>query len=199
MQSRFIVFEGPDGAGTTLHSSLLAEHLRGNVVDVFLTHEPTDGAIGSFIRQELSRGVVPPLALQMLFCADRAWHIEKEIAPALKEGKTVISDRYALSTIVYGQALGLDPLFLNDLNKKFIQPDMLILLLPSFNVCQDRLAKRLTKDMLEESALQRKVYDGYLQWHREHPEVPCIDTAGTIDMVAAEILQMVGDPSSARG
>lgn len=191
MQSRFIVLEGPDGAGTTLHTRLLAESLRLLSVDVVLTKEPTDGTIGQTIRQELGKGTMPAAALQMLFCADRAWHNAAVIEPALSSGKTVISDRYALSTIVYGTALGLDTLWLYELNKKFIQPDCQILLLPSFETSNQRVSKRPVKDMLETNELQRSVYDAYVDYSKKHPEFICVDTAGGKEEVAKMILEII--------
>ncbi len=191
MRSRFIVLEGPDGAGTTLHSRLLAESLQSLTVDIVLTKEPTDGPIGQTIRQELGKGTMPAAALQMLFCADRAWHNEVVVEPALSEGKTVISDRYALSTIVYGTALGLDPLWLSELNKKFIQPDCQILLLPSFETSNQRVSSRPVKDMLETNELQRSVYDAYVDYSRKHPALLCVDTAGSKEEVAKKILDTV--------
>jgi len=38
----------------------------------------------------------------LLFAADRENHLEEEIEPALRENKIVISDRYILSSLVFG-------------------------------------------------------------------------------------------------
>lgn len=191
MRGRFIVLEGPDGSGTTTHAALLAKALRENGEDVYETREPTDGPIGAFIRAQLAIGAIPADALQMLFSADRAWHVAGTILPALESGKTVISDRYALSTLLYGQALGLDREWLDNMNKKFLQPDTQIVALPSFETCMERLNQRETKDMLEsQDSLQRRVYDGYSTAVRtEH--MLMVDTAGSKDAVSAEILRLV--------
>ncbi len=93
----FIVLEGPDGGGTTTHSARLAQHLRAAGTDVLLTAEPSDGSIGTHISSILDEHrPMPADALQLLFCADRAQHLAQVIEPALREGKTVICDRYAL-------------------------------------------------------------------------------------------------------
>lgn len=191
MRGRFIVLEGPDGSGTTTHTALLAKNLQEKGVDVFLTKEPTDGPIGLFIRQQLSLGTMPSDALQMLFSADRAWHLASEVLPALEMGKTVISDRYMLSTLLYGEALGLDRDWLEIMNKKFIKPDYVILALPSFEVCMQRLNKRSTKDMLEsQDDLQRRVYDGYASFARTHT-LPVLDTSGSPEEVSAMLLDLI--------
>jgi dTMP kinase len=44
----------------------------------------------------------------LLFAADRFEHVEKEVIPALKEGKIVVSDRYVYSSLAYQGATGLN-------------------------------------------------------------------------------------------
>jgi len=191
MRGRFIVLEGPDGSGTTTHAALLAERLKEKGDDVLLTQEPTDGPIGAFIRAQLAVGAIPADALQMLFSADRAWHVAEGILPALESGKTVISDRYALSTLIYGEALGLDVKWLDNMNKNFIQPDLQILALPSFETCMERVNGRGSKDMLEsQDSLQRRVYDGYVR-SMQTLALPMVDTTGPQELVADDILRLV--------
>lgn len=192
MSGRFIVLEGPDGSGTTTHSALLAETLRARGKDVLLTAEPTDSPIGTFIREQLKNHTIEsPSALQLLFCADRAWHIEKVIKPALAAGKTVISDRYVISTLVYGEALGLDPDWLVRVNTPFLEPDIMIIALPPLHVCLNRIMKRTQLDVFENSRFQKLVYDLYEKAGAEDPSVHVIDTGGEKEDVAREILKIV--------
>jgi len=132
MAGQFIVLEGPDGSGTTTHAQLLADRLQKEGKNVIHTCEPTRGPIGTFIRSQLKERTMPPDALQLLFTADRAWHIENELLLGIEENKTIVCDRYSLSTIVYADALELDPQYFVDVNKMFMQPDIQILLLPPF-------------------------------------------------------------------
>jgi len=192
MPGTFIVFEGPDGSGTTLHAKLLEHKLLEEDLKVLRTCEPTDGPIGSQIRETLhSSEPLSPPSLQELFCQDRAWHLENVIQPALAEGSVVISDRYLHSTLAYGQALGLEKKYLRDLNKKFIQPDMLFFLLPPYQVCAERMGRRDKHDALEESALQRKVYDIYHELAEEFAESHVIDNSGGKAKVASGIFDLV--------
>ena len=191
MRGRFIVLEGPDGSGTTTHAALLAKNLQKNGIDTLLTAEPTNGPIGVFIRQELQKGALPPSALQLLFTADRAWHVDTVLQQALEAGKTVISDRYSLSTLIYGSALGLFRDWLENMNKYFIQPDVQIILLPSFETCFQRMSNRGAKDILEsQDSLQRSVYDGYVASAHQF-DIPAVDTAGSLELAAEKILQCV--------
>ena len=194
MPAKFIVFEGPDGAGTTLHSRLLVKRLENEGHKVLLTAEPTDGPIGKFIREKLKKPVgansytsLPANALQLLFTADRAWHLATVIEPALKDGKIVICDRYIPSTLIYGEALGLPIQWLKDLNKNFIQPDQLFFLLPLFEVCLERLSRRTERDSFEQEELQRRVYEGYERMAKQDSTIRIFDTAGDKEAVARTI------------
>ncbi len=185
-----IVLEGPDGAGTTRHSKFLADRLIKEGHDVVLTAEPTDGPIGKQIRTMLQgTGMPDPKAVQLLFCADRADHVTRLITPALAAGKTVITDRYALSTIVYGTAQGLDAEWLRNINNIFPVPDVVFLLLPPYEVCAERVGRRTVKDQFEIDTFQKKVYTAY-QLARSS-EMHVIDSSGKLEEVAEEIFNVL--------
>ncbi len=42
-----------------------------------------------------------PAALALLFAADRLDHVSSEIAPSLRKGMDVVSDRFTLSSLAY--------------------------------------------------------------------------------------------------
>lgn len=188
----FIVLEGPDGAGTTLHSQLLAQALRQKGHSVLLTLEPTDGPIGKFIRQSIQgkQSKIPPDALQLLFTADRAMH-QSAIRDAIATKTIAISDRYAHSTIAYGDALECDKNWLQNANNKFIQPDCTIFLLPPLSVCLERIARREHKDLLEDTTLQQKVYAAYERLAKEDTSIHIVDTSGNKNEVADIIFKIV--------
>lgn len=195
MPGTFIVLEGPDGSGTTTQAKKLAEFLRGKGHEVVETAEPTKGPIGSWIRQLLKDGsMTSDLALQLLFSADRAWHIGEVIAPALKAGKIVVCDRYVPSTIVYAKALGLEIKSIDQLislNTNFIQPDLTLFTLPSLDVCLQRVGKRGSKEIFEKEAMQKAVYQKYVAYQKAHPEIVIVDTGGPKETSAAEIAKIV--------
>lgn len=186
----FIVLEGPDGSGTTTHTTILADRLANAGKTVLLTHEPTDGPIGKSIRGFLAGSDIPSDSLQILFTADRAWHVHKEINPAIAEGKIVVCEQYSLSTVRYGEAAGLDERWLELMNERFPKPDMEIILLPPFDVCHARWSERETQEILEEEQYQRTVYAGYERYAKEN-SVPCFDSSREKDEVAAEIFDLV--------
>lgn len=189
MAGTLIILEGPDGAGTTEHSNLLATRLRKEGRSVVLTTEPW-GRIGRLIRSLLRDKAPPePSAIQLLFCADRAEHIAKVISPALKDGNIVICDRYILSTLVYGAAANLDSNWLRTINDPFPTPDLTILTLPTLSVCSKRLEARKKHDHFENDVFQRRVYIEYTQ-HRKDPKTVVVDTSGKLFDVAEEVYRI---------
>jgi dTMP kinase len=189
--SHFIVFEGPDGSGTSSHSHILTDRFRTLNIPILLTAEPSHGTIGTEVRGLLSATSLPsPDSVQLLFCADRADHVATVIQPALENGETVICDRYALSTIVYGGVFGLDTEWLKDINARFPKPDLTIITLPPFEVCQERLGNRdELEEHFENAEFQRRVYDSYSAV--EDPSTIFVDTSGDKDAVADEIFGKV--------
>lgn len=194
MPGRFIVLEGPDGSGTTTHAKILAEKLRAEGEDVVLTAEPTDSEIGKFIREQLLKKTIPSAsALQLLFCADRASHIETVIKPALEAGKTVISDRYVISTLVYGEALGLRPDWLLQVNTPFLEPDIVIVALPPFHICKERVLKREQLEVFENVQFMRKIWDLYDRVISDDATVKHVDTGGKVEEASEQIEKIVNE------
>jgi dTMP kinase len=186
----YIVLEGPDGGGSTTHAKILCETLRNKGFDLVQTAEPTTGPIGMTIRAELRGKGIPSDALQMLYSADRAWHMAKVVRPGLDAGKIVVGERCHLSTLVYGEALGLDVPWLEAMNARFAKPDLMLVLMPPFEVCAARLGIR-DRDLLEADSIQRKVHDAYGNYMKTHPEAVFVDTSGDIAPVAADIAKIV--------
>jgi dTMP kinase len=103
-----VALEGLDGCGKTTQAARIGEALRARGRDVVLTREPSDGPIGRKIRElARGRGEVPAVQQLQLFTDDRRQHVAQVIAPALAAGRTVITDRYFLSTVAYQGARGL--------------------------------------------------------------------------------------------
>ncbi len=71
---------------------------------VLLTREPGGTAIGDQVRKvlfDMRNKEMHPRSETLLFLASRAQLVEEVIRPALAEGKVVLSDRYADSTLAY--------------------------------------------------------------------------------------------------
>lgn len=111
-KGKFITIEGIDGSG----KSTLSIPLKGYIEkwtgrSVQLTKEPGGSQLGQQLRSILQTQPDPicDKAEYLLFAADRAQHFEQVILPALEQGKIVISDRWADSSVAYqGYGRGLD-------------------------------------------------------------------------------------------
>lgn len=103
MAGLFITFEGGEGSGKTTQIRLLAQALESMGKSVLLTREPGGSEGAEKIRPLLVSGNANWDALTevLLFSAARRDHLVNKIWPALKEGKIVLCDRFADSTLAY--------------------------------------------------------------------------------------------------
>jgi len=193
MKGKFIVFEGIDGAGSTTQTNLLFKYLKSKGKKVVETCEPTDGPIGKLIRKAL-RGEVKFSweALQLMYSADRADHLDKLILPAAKFGKIVISDRYYFSTYAYGQ-LNLDGKWLRGLSPNFPMPDVTFLVDVPVSVAMRRIkTSRDKKELFEKEKFLEKVRANYLNLAKEFKFV-VLDGTKPKDEIAKEVLSKLNE------
>ncbi len=188
----FIVLEGPDRCGKTFHAKELVQKLRKDGYDVLHTAEPTDGPVGKEIRRCLSPGHnLSPERLQLLFSADRALHLAETVEPALQRGTIVVCDRYIPSTLAFGEAAGIDPSWLYELNKNFIQPEFTIYLLPPCLTAIQHFGERPT-DRHEIAAYQVDVHKIYMRLATCSPAPHAIfDTSAPKESVMQQVFTAV--------
>ena len=108
-RSRFITFEGGEGAGKTTQVGLLAESLRRAGEQVTVTREPGGTLAAEKLRALLLHDpetALGPKAEALVFYAARQDHLEKVIRPALEKGEFVLCDRFHDSTRAYQGAGG---------------------------------------------------------------------------------------------
>jgi len=157
----FIVLEGLDGCGKTSQAKDIRQWLIQKGYDVHLTGEPSNNKIGLFLRELLTgvREVQPP-TLALLFTADRYWHLDEEIKPALDEGKIVLMERYVNSTIAYQAAQGVEAEWIRELNKNILKPDLTLFL----DIKPEKAVKRADSgEIFENREFQDKVYEQYMK------------------------------------
>ncbi len=197
---RFIVLEGIDGAGTTTQTARLVERLRAEAprTPVKVTREPSDGPIGSLVRQVLTGRIVIPggrapgwATMALLFAADRMDHVESEIEPFLAQGGIVVSDRYDASSLAYqsvssGRGGEQAVEWIRELNRHALRPDLTIVLdLPSDLAAVRREVRGEAAQLYEQNEVQRALAEFYrdLARHMPNDRVVIIDGHGTIDEV----------------
>jgi dTMP kinase len=159
---KFIVLEGLDGAGKSTQVSLILEHFKKSGGNAHHTSEPTQFLPGGLIRSRLmGEWHSSPECLQLLFAADRADHLEKEIAPMLKNGAHVVCDRYFMSSVVYG-AIDSDFDWLAQINSRFPAPDLTIYLDVPVAVCLERIIDDgRSLELFEKSEILEKINKNY--------------------------------------
>jgi dTMP kinase len=193
-KGKFIVIEGLDGSGQSTQLELLKEYLKSKGRKVHMTVEPTNNIIGGLIRGFLTKQwQLSNTGKQLLFCADRAHHLETEIIPAIESGHIVISSRYYFSTIAYG-SLNNDIKWLETLNEKFLQPDAIFFLNVSPKKCIERIKKsRFRKEFFEEEKKLKKVMETYLKICRDkkYKNVFIIDGEYEIEKVHQSIVKIL--------
>ncbi|MFQ6049175.1 MAG: dTMP kinase [Phycisphaerae bacterium] len=108
---KFIVLDGPDGAGKGTQLELLGRRLDQMGVAMVRAKDPGGTAIGRRVRQVLLNYDLKRMDVRceaLLFMASRAQLVTEVIRPALEEGKTVLCDRFISATFAYQGAAGLE-------------------------------------------------------------------------------------------
>jgi dTMP kinase len=208
----FITLEGLDGSGKTTQIKRLAIWLGKRGMQPAVTRQPGGTAAGDRIREILldsrSTGLAPMTEMALMF-ADRAQAIAEVIQPALDAGKIVVCDRFTDSTEAYqGGGRELGSAIVLELHRVIcgnLQPDLTILLLPSFDSSLARARRRNTRveeqtgkneDRFEQEQDQfhRRVWAKYREIATREPErVVLIQGDLTIDEIHEQIVEAVAE------
>lgn len=197
MRGKFIVFEGPDGAGKTTQQGILARRLAEEGIAVAEEREPTGGAVGTLVREVLSgRRSCAPETLALLFAADRAEHIRR-IESMLAEGKNVLCDRYVFSSIAY-QGLDLPAEWVAEVNRPNAErliPDAVVYIDLDEDACMARITRGrdAVEELFETRERIRSVRANYESAFTRLPpgRLLRIDGAQTLERAAEDIYRQV--------
>ncbi|MBP7832996.1 MAG: dTMP kinase [Candidatus Levybacteria bacterium] len=203
----YIALEGIDGSGKTTQVELLAKEFEKSGKTVIRTHEPRrDGVIGDLVQNVLKEEVsIPEIAVQYLFAAQRAVHLEEVIIPGLQSGAVIISDRCFWSSIPYGMLdrfesgreespdQMLSALSILSMYHEFIAPDISVLLDVSVETASKRLGELGRKAELYEKAEKlNKIKNGYEFLMEKFPDaLTQIDGDKDVSNVTSEILSIL--------
>lgn len=206
----FITFEGLDGSGKTTQIKQLAAWLEKRGMAPVVTRQPGGTEIGDRVRELLldsrSGGLAPRAEMALMF-ADRAQAIAEVIEPAIAAGRVVVCDRFTDSTEAYqggGRELGSELVL--DLHRLIcggLQPDLTLLLLPSFSASlerarrrNDRVTAKSGKDESrfeqEKDAFYGRVWEKYREIGAREPQrVVIIEGDLSIEDVHARAVELV--------
>lgn len=204
MSGRFIVFEGPEGAGKSTQLRLLAARLeRAGVVPV-VTREPGGTPTGEAIRALLLDPAlaIGPLSEFLLYSASRAEHVDKLIRPALAAGQVVLCDRFVGSSVAYqGHGRGLELALIAEVSRYAtggLAPDLTLLLDLDPAEGLQRVAARGQRDRLEQAdlAFHRRVRAGYLAQCRQDASWRLLDArlseAALAELIWQQVAPLIG-------
>ena len=170
-RSRFITFEGGEGVGKSTQVKRLIAALGRREIPAIRTREPggtpNAEAVRAFILQGRSEQWGPG-AEAVLFAAARLDHVNHLIAPNLKSGRWVISDRFSDSTRAYqGLTGGVDVKLIDALEVLALngnKPDLTIVLDMDPEIAFRRVLERETEASLAQTGDRFEKED--LDWHK---------------------------------
>src|SRR5579863_8588738 len=156
-------FEGIDASGKKTQSQLLQKWLLSRGIPAEFDSFPDYSTVsGREIRAFLLEGKnnYPLEARHMLFALNRLEHKE-QLEKWLREGKTVVINRYCSSNLAYGSANGLPIEWLKELEKNMPEADYVFYLKADSELSKKRKASDRDRFEVDLSFLDRvtAVYD----------------------------------------
>ena len=138
-----IAFEGLDQSGKQTQAERLRDRLKEEGRKSRLVSFPD---YGTSIGEEIARALQGEReyeadVMQLLYVANR-YERKPDLQRWLDGGLVLVCDRYAASSVAYGEAFGLDPEWLSDVQKYLPRPSLTILL----DIAPDTAAKRKSVD-----------------------------------------------------
>jgi dTMP kinase len=190
MSGALIAFEGLDQSGKQTQAELLRDRLKTDGRKARLVSFPD---YGTSIGEEIARALqgerdYGPDVMQLLYIANR-YERKPDLLRWLEGGLTLVCDRYRASSIAYGEAFGLDAVWLAEMQKFLPTPALTILLdiAPETAVAR----KAVDRDKYERDlALQSRVRESYLRQAAADGWV-VIDGEQAKDAIAADVLTAV--------
>src|SRR5262249_46787612 len=129
MSGLLIAFEGLDQSGKQTQAELLRDRLKQEGRKARLVSFPD---YGTSIGEEIARALqgereYGPDVMQLLYVANR-YERKPDLRRWLDGGLVLVCDRYLASSVAYGEAFGLDPAWLVEM-QEFLPPPALTILL----------------------------------------------------------------------
>lgn len=194
----FITIDGGDGCGKSTQLERLHRELCRSGREVVICRDPGGTALAEKVRDILLHTddtSIAPVTETLLFMAARAQLVAEIIRPALDAGKTVLCDRFVLSTLVYqGYAGGVPPDDIRAVARVAtggLEPDLGIVLDISRETALQRMRDRgAAVDRMEAKgdAYHGRVRDGFLALAAAEPErYVVLDGTRPVETIAGEI------------
>jgi dTMP kinase len=185
-----IAFEGLDQSGKQTQAELLRDRLKQDGRKARLVSFPD---YGTSIGEEIARALQGEReygadVMQLLYVANR-YERKPDLQRWLDGGLVLVADRYVASSVAYGEAQGLDPAWLTDI-QKYLPPAMLTVMLdiaPETSVRR----KAVDRDRYERDlALQQRVRESYRRQAADGGWI-VIDGERSQEAIAGDVLTAV--------
>lgn len=199
----FITLEGGDGSGKTTMMGRLAAYMQGRSIPYLITREPG----GIEIAEKIRSIILDPQHTSMdartealLYAAARRQHLVEKVEPALREGVTVLCDRFVDSSLVYqGYARGLGMEEVWSINRFAVEgrmPDLTLLFDIEPEIGMSRIEANAEREKnrldMESMAFHGKVREGYMLVAENNKErIRIVDASKTPDQVEREMIKYV--------
>jgi dTMP kinase len=187
MPGYLIAFEGLDQSGKQTQAELLRDRLKQAGRKARLMSFPD---YGTSIGEEIARALAGEReygadVMQLLYVANR-YERKPDLERWLDGGLILVCDRYVASSVAYGEAMGLDPVWLTDV-QKLLPPAALTIML---DIAPETAVRRkaVDRDRYERDvALQARVRESYRRQAVEYRWV-VLDGERPKDDIAADVL-----------
>jgi dTMP kinase len=187
---KLVAFEGLDQSGKQTQAELLRDHLKQDGHKSRLVSFPD---YATSIGEEIARALqgereYTPDVMQLLYVANRHER-EADLRRWLDGGLILVCDRYTASSIAYGEAQGLDPQWLTDMQKFLPPADATILL----DIAPETAVKRksVDRDRYERDlGMQHRVRLSYLRQAAEQNWI-VLDGERAKETIAADVFSSV--------
>ncbi len=198
LAGRFIVIDGPDGAGKSTQMEMLADRLEKTGASLVRTRDPGGTVIGDKIRDILLDGRHDTMSVEcevMLYMASRAQLVAEVIRPALAEGRCVLCDRYISATVAYQGAGGADIDAIRRVGEIAVgglMPDLTIILDIPADEGLSRLGESPDRMESKDAAFHRRVREMFLEQAEQMPErFEVAEATGPPESVHKKILDAI--------
>ncbi len=198
-QGLFISFEGPEASGKSTQINLLQKFFKNNNIPFLKTREPGGTPLAEKLRKIILDKKKPISTTEeiLLLMSSRLNHINRVIKPALKDGKIVITDRFADSTFVYQGFVnnyGLKKTM--NLHKKFLDnflPLKTFLFLLPISEINNRLKKRKITNKYDiiDTLFHSKVISGYKKLSKNNKRFININAQLNVDTIQEKVLKSI--------
>ncbi|HJO13601.1 MAG: dTMP kinase [Pelagibacteraceae bacterium] len=195
----FISFEGPEASGKSTQIKLLQKFFKNKKIPYILTREPGGTPVSEKLRKIIldKKQLISNTEEILLLMSSRLNHINTVIKPALKNGKIVITDRFADSTFVYQgfvnnyglkKTMNLHKELLND-----FLPSKTFLFLLSVGEINKRLKKRKITNKYDkiDTLFHSRVISGYKKLSKNNKRFIKINAELKVDMIHETVLKSI--------